>query len=112
MPDIYRSSDIVVVPSRWDEPFGLILIEAAMAGKPVVATRAGGMPEVIEDGKTGFLAEREDDEMIAAHIRRLVDDDVLRRSIAHAAREHVSAEFTSKPVLALENLYISLLADE
>lgn len=108
--DIYRSSDILVVPSRWQEPFGLICIEAGAAGLPVVATRQGGLPEVIADGETGLLVDAGDVADLARQVRRLVDDTELRARLGQAARLRVEREFTAKPVRALEDLYESVLS--
>lgn len=107
--DIYRTSDIVVVPSRWEEPFGLVCIEAGAAGLPVVATRMGGLPEVIVDGVTGALAEAGDVSALAEKVQILVDDPGLRRAQGNAGRERVEQEFTDKPVRALEKLYDSMV---
>ena len=68
--NVFRSSDIIVVPSRWGEPFGLINIEAGAARKPVVATRDGGIPEVIRHGENGFLVDVDDAESLVARTRR------------------------------------------
>ena len=107
--DVYRTSDIVVVPSRWEEPFGLVCIEAGAAGLPVVATRAGGLPEVIVDGITGLLVDIGNVQDMAHQVQKLVDDVDLRTSLGKAARLKVAQEFTDKPVRALEDLYQSLL---
>ena len=58
--NVYKTSDIIVMPSQWDEPFGLITVEAGASRLPIVASRSGGIPEVIEHGKNGFLIERDD----------------------------------------------------
>ena len=50
----------VLVPSRWNEPFGLVALEAAWAGRPVIALNRGGLPEIVRDGETGFLVPGED----------------------------------------------------
>lgn len=107
--DIYSGLDILVAPSRWQEPFGLIAIEAGAAGLPVVATRSGGLPEVIVDGETGFLAEIGDTEALARHVETLIRDAPLRARMGRAARLRVEAEFTTKPVRELERLYDALL---
>jgi glycosyltransferase involved in cell wall biosynthesis len=109
MPDIYYSSDVVVAPSQWDEPFGLILIEAGAAGRPVVATCVGGIPEVVVDRETGFLVERDDVAALVARIQALVDDAGLRQRMGAAARARVEQHFTVTPVRQLEQLYGSLL---
>lgn len=107
--DIYRTTDILVVPSRWQEPFGLIAIEAGAAGIPVVATHSGGLPEVIVDGITGFLAEIGHTEAMSHQVQALVRDPALRSRMGQAARARVEQEFTYKPVRDLEQLYDSLL---
>lgn len=108
--DVYQTADIVVVPSRWEEPFGLVCIEAGAASLPVVATRAGGLPEVIVDGITGLLIDVGDVQAMAHQVQRLVDNAHLRTNLGKAARIRVEQEFTDKPARALENLYDSLLA--
>lgn len=107
--DLYLSSDIIVAPSRWQEPFGLVCIEAGAAGKPLVATRVGGIPEIIEDGVNGLLVEPGDVAALTACAQRLVDDAGLRAAMGMAARQRVEREFTGRPVHALEALYDSLL---
>ncbi len=108
--DIYRTSDIIVAPSCWQEPFGLVCIEAGVAGRPLVATRVGGIPEVIEDGVNGLLVEPGDVAALAEKVRLLVDDPALRESLGKQARSRVERDFTGKPVRTLEALYDSLLA--
>jgi glycosyltransferase involved in cell wall biosynthesis len=106
---VYRTSDIVVVPSCWGEPFGLVTIEAGAAGVPVVATRDGGMPEVIRDGENGLLVEVGDDSGLAAAVARLVASPGLRAEMGQRARQIVEAEYTVAPVRRLERLYLELL---
>jgi glycogen synthase len=62
--DVLRSSTLVIVPSR-QESFGLVALEAAWMARPVVASRVGGIPEVVIDGKTGLLIEKEDTQSLA-----------------------------------------------
>jgi glycosyltransferase involved in cell wall biosynthesis len=106
---IFRTTDILVVPSRWGEPFGLINIEAGAAGIPVVATRDGGIPEIIRDGDNGLLVDVGDEAGLAAAVSRLVEDRSLRARLGRRAREVVEAEFTTAPVRRLERLYLDLL---
>lgn len=107
--NLYHSADIVVVPSRWDEPFGLVNIEAGACRKPVVAMRVGGIPEIIDDGVNGFLVERDDFDALLDRCLRLVDDPVLRQRMGEAGREKVEREFTAKPVRELEQTYLEVL---
>lgn len=97
---------LVVVPSRWDEPFGLVALEAAMRARPVVATRVGGLAEAVEDGTTGLLVERDDADALAAAILRLLADRPLADRLAAAARDRAAARFAwDDCVAAYERLY-------
>lgn len=107
--NVFKTSDILVVPSRWGEPFGLINIEAGAVGIPVVATRDGGIPEIIRDGVNGLLVDVGDDAGLLAAVRRLVDSPEMRRTMGRRAREVVESEFTTAPVRKLEQLYLKLL---
>lgn len=106
--DLYRSSDIIVMPSRWQEPLGLIGIETGACGKPVVATRSGGIPEVVLDGETGLLVEIGDVEGLARGVRMLMDDRNRRERMGEAARRRVEEKFTTAPVRELEAVYEEL----
>jgi len=108
--NIYGASDIVVVPSRGGEPFGLINIEAGAARKPVVATRDGGISEVIVDGENGFLVDPEDLEGLVRATERLIDDKALRQRMGERGRRIVEEQFTTRPVRELERVYDRLLS--
>ena len=109
IPNIYASSDIIVVPSRWEEPFGLILLEAGAVSKPVVAAKVGGIPEVVVHGETGYLFPKEDLEMMTSYVETLVADADLRARIGAQAKNHIEQNFTAKPVRELEKTYFDLL---
>ncbi len=90
--DHYQNAGILVFPSVWHEPFGLPVIEAMAAGLPVIATRGGAFPELVEDGRTGLLVEPGDVEGLTEAMERLAGDDRLRLKMGRAgqqrAREH------------------------
>ena len=90
----YHNADVFVFPSVWDEPFGMPIIEAMACGVPVVATRGGGITEIIEDGKTGLLVERGNEDMLAKAIQRLLEDEALCRSLGNAGRQKVIKSFS------------------
>jgi glycosyltransferase involved in cell wall biosynthesis len=91
--EIYGAMDICVVPSRFAEPFGLVAAEAGLRGIPVIATRQGGLPEIIKDGETGYLVEPSAPSEIADRIKRLIGDESLRDRLGAAARERVLMHF-------------------
>jgi glycosyltransferase involved in cell wall biosynthesis len=88
LADLLRASDIMVVPSRWQEPSGLTVGEGMASGLPVIASRVGGVPEVI--GSAGILVPCEDPEALARSISELADNPELRRRISIAARQHAT----------------------
>jgi glycosyltransferase involved in cell wall biosynthesis/GT2 family glycosyltransferase len=89
----YRAADIVLAPSRF-ESFGLVHLEAAMYGKPVIGGRVGGMVEVIDDGVTGLLADPGDAGSLRAAVERLLADASLRLALGEAARQRYVERFT------------------
>jgi hypothetical protein len=89
----YASCDIFVAPSRF-ESFGLILLEAMMFSKAVVATDIGGMREIISDGVSGVLVQPDDAAGLAAALRRLIDAPEERGRIGRGGREAYAASFT------------------
>ena len=82
---VMASSDIFVLPSVYDQ-LPMVILEAMALGKPVVATRVCGIPDVIEDGRTGLLVEPRDPEGLAAAILKLVEDPGLREELSQRAR--------------------------
>lgn len=102
--DLYVTSDIVVFPSRWQEPLGLIALEAAAAKKPVVATRVGGIPEAVVDGETGFLVEPADPAALSDCVARLIEQPELRMRFGEAGYARVKRDFSDKPLREFEKL--------
>jgi glycogen(starch) synthase len=95
---LFQDYDIYVFPSLY-EPFSLTLIHALAAGIPTVASRVGGNTEIVEEGETGLLAERNDPVSLAGAITRLCIDAALRRHVAARGRE-TAARFTFDHMLA------------
>jgi glycosyltransferase involved in cell wall biosynthesis len=91
---LMQAADCLVVPSTWHEAAGLVNIEGLACGLPLVATRIGGIPEIVDDGRTGLLFPRGDHRELARHLRRLMDEPELRRSLGEAARASAVAEFS------------------
>lgn len=95
----YADADLVVLPSRY-ESFGLVMAEAMMHGKPLVSTRAGGIPEVVRDGVDGLLVPPGDVAATAAAIQRLLDDTHLAAELGASARRRFVDVFSIDPYVA------------
>ena len=107
---LVAAADVVVVPSTWQESFGLIIAEAMSGAKPVVASRTGGIPELIDDRSTGMLVEPGDPQELAQRIRELLENPDMRRSLGQAARDKAGRMFNlSRQVDSLVDLYEELL---
>jgi glycosyltransferase involved in cell wall biosynthesis len=108
---ILNSSDIVVSSSTESETFGRTLVEAMAAGKPVVATRVGAHPEIIEDGVTGFLVEPNNPKELADRIEKILLDHDLAKSMGKRGRERYEEHFTlEKYCKKIEDIYDGLVS--
>jgi len=96
LADFYAGARFLVVPSDWYETFGLVAAEAMVRGVPVIASRSGGLPEVVEDNVTGVLFERGDAADLAAKIARLWNDPALCRRMGQAGRARVVREYNEE----------------
>jgi glycosyltransferase involved in cell wall biosynthesis len=97
---VFAAADVVCQFSRWEEVFGWMIAEAMAHGKPVVATRVGGIPELITDGVTGHLVNRGDTEAMSERLLTLLADRELRARMGQAGRETVSESFDLKKNVA------------
>lgn len=91
--DLAGAADVFVLSSA-EEALGLSLIEAMTLGRPVIATRVGGIVDLVEDGRTGLLVETNDAGALAAGIERLLDDRELAARLAEAGAEHARRTFS------------------
>ncbi len=106
---LLAASDIFVLPSE-TESFGLAALEAMSSGLPVVASRVGGLPEVVEDGVCGRLVPVGDVDAIAASLTALVEDSPRRRRMGQSGRERAVTSFALTPAVErYESLYRMLL---
>ena len=95
-----------------EEGLGMVLLEAAATGLPVIGSRVGGIPECILEGRTGFLVPERDDAALAQRMAELLDDTVKRRQMGTEGRALVERQFDiHRQTEALENLYDSLLGE-
>ena len=112
VPAMLRSMDIFVLPSL-AEGISNTILESMASGLPVVATRVGGNPELVEDGVTGTLVPTENLDAIAAAVAAYVEDETKRKSHARAARERAVREFgLGCMVDGYLSVYDALLAKE
>src|SRR5215510_3772100 len=97
IPEIMAALDVLVHCPTAPEPFGRAVAEAMGAGKPVVAAREGGVPELVDDERTGLLVPTGDVTAFAAGVRRLLEDPSLRQRYGSAGRQRAEAMFGVAP---------------
>lgn len=108
---ILNAIDIFVLASPF-EPCGIAMIEAMATGKPVVGSASGGIPEIVEDGVTGFLFIPKDSTSLAKTLERLIEDEKLRKEIGIKARKRAEEKFEAKKyVRQLESVCAGLLGE-
>ncbi|HYX27628.1 MAG TPA: glycosyltransferase family 4 protein [Pyrinomonadaceae bacterium] len=90
---VFQAFDVVCQFSRWEEVFGWMIAEAMAHGRPVVATRVGGIPELITDGTSGYLVDRSDVEGMTKRVIELLNNPDLRAQMGQLARGIVAAKF-------------------
>jgi D-inositol-3-phosphate glycosyltransferase len=105
----YRAADVVLVPSR-SESFGLVALEAAACGVPVVAAAVGGLRTLVDHGRTGFLVEGRDPAAFAWHVERLAGDAGLREAMGLAAARRARGYTWSTAAARLRRVYADLTA--
>jgi glycosyltransferase involved in cell wall biosynthesis len=96
---LYRAADVCVFPSRY-EPLGNVVIQAWAHGLPVVAAESAGPKALIEDGEDGLLVPIDNAQALAAGVRRVLDDPMLRIRLVQKGAERVEAEFSQAAVVA------------
>lgn len=96
---LYAKAHAVVVPSIWDEPFGMVALEAMSVGRPVCASRVGGLQHIIEHTKTGFLFDRGDSHELARALEMLLENPAMAAKLGLAARKRVEEHYTWEQVV-------------
>ncbi len=96
--DVLAGFDVFALPSVM-EGLGTSILDALAAHRPVVASRVGGIPEIIRDGETGLLVEPRDSDGLGRALGRLLSDPELRRSLARAGRQRVLERFTARAMV-------------
>jgi D-inositol-3-phosphate glycosyltransferase len=108
--DFYTAADVVLVPSR-SESFGLVALEAQACGTPVVAAAVGGLPYVVEDGRSGFIVEGHDPGDHADRLLQILGDRGLQSAFGSQAAQHAlrfTWDATTEQMVAV---YDEVLAD-
>lgn len=106
---IFNCFDVIVL-TTYAETFGLVLIEGMKCGLPVIGSNAGGVPEIIEHGKTGLLYEPGDAAGLAACLKQLADDPGLRKRLARAGQQFADEVFSEQQHYAkLMQIFTALL---
>lgn len=112
LKNMIRRAAVVVVPSEWYENCPMSVIEAMAYGKPVVGSRMGGIPELVEEGRTGFLFEAGNAGQLSDAVATLMAQPELRRLMGAAARVRVEKEFSlDRHNAGLMNIYQSVLGE-
>ena len=111
IPALMHALDVFAMPSIW-EGFGLVLLEAMAAARPIVASRTATIPEVVLDNETGLLVPAGDPAALAEALARLAGDPALARRLGEAGRERLQKHFSiDKMVGDTETLYRELLEE-
>jgi glycosyltransferase involved in cell wall biosynthesis len=106
---ILNACDLLAVPSQ-AEPFGRVALEAMIAGKPVVGTRAGGLPDVVAEDETGLLVPPGDPAALGAAMLRVLSEPALAKRMGEAGRERAHKLFDARTATrSVEQLYLTLL---
>ncbi|MBI5329656.1 MAG: glycosyltransferase [Betaproteobacteria bacterium] len=104
--EVYACADLVVMPSEFNEPLGMVALEAMAAGAPLLAARRGGLREIVQENRTGFFIPEGGDDALASRILSLLDPCPEREAVVAAARAYVAERHGWQTVaVQLEQLY-------
>ncbi|MEW6273498.1 MAG: glycosyltransferase family 4 protein [Bacillota bacterium] len=105
MPLVYRDAEICIYPSCFEEPFGLVMLEAMASAKPIVVSRAGGMPEVVKDRVCGFVVPMNDPRELAGRCCQLLAEPALARQMGETGRK-IAQKSYPKELMAARTLHV------
>jgi glycosyltransferase involved in cell wall biosynthesis len=112
IPDVMKSIDVLVLPSLW-EGFGIVLIEAMAARKPVISTETSNIPEIVTHGINGYLIQPHDSVMLKHYLEKLMLNKPLSRKLGQSGHEMVLEKFTLKQMVSeTEKYFLSQLSSE
>jgi glycosyltransferase involved in cell wall biosynthesis len=106
--EAWRRSIIALVPSLWSEPFGIVAIEALSMGRPVIASRIGGLMDIVRDGETGLLVTPGDSIALTQAMKRLIDDKPLLERMSQGALRSAQDFRASVVIPRIEAVYRKL----
>jgi glycosyltransferase involved in cell wall biosynthesis len=111
IPECIQAMEAVIIPSVWEEAFPYAALEAMSVGRPVLASRVGGMPEIVDDGRTGLLFEKGDVVSLSEAARKLAGNPELCAKMGGEAREaHRQLYTIEKMAERIEAVYLSVQA--
>ncbi|NQT22997.1 MAG: glycosyltransferase family 4 protein [Candidatus Omnitrophica bacterium] len=96
--ELYGVAKVCMYPSSSGEPFGLTMLESLSSAKPIIVTDSGGMPEIIQDGITGYVIPIKDFEVLASRIIQVLSDDRLRNRLGYTGRQIVEKSYSKETV--------------
>lgn len=102
-------ASLVAVPSLWPEPFPMVILESFGSGTPVVASKVGGIPEIVRDGVNGMLFEPGDSEKLSTILTELSENEENLRRLSEEAAESARQYYIEKHIKLLETIYLELL---
>ncbi|RMF93095.1 MAG: glycosyltransferase family 1 protein, partial [Candidatus Schekmanbacteria bacterium] len=108
LPEVYKDADIVVVPSIWIEPFGIVAVEAMSSGIPVIASRIGGLKDIVIDGETGLHFEPNNFLDLMEKIEFLLNNPKVREEMSKKGRKRAEALYSWDKII--DNYYIPLFS--
>ena len=113
MPEVYRSHDVFIFPSIWEEPFGLTHLEAMASGLPVISTANGGQGEFLDDETNALVFPPDDADTLARQMNRLLTDETLYQRLVTEGRRTAESRFTfERYVRELETLLRQVIEEE
>jgi glycosyltransferase involved in cell wall biosynthesis len=108
LPEFFSAIDVLLVPS-WEEPFGIVLLEAMASGIPVISTAAGGPLDIVRNGENGLLVPPKNAVALADAVRHLSADASLRSRVIQNARDRVKSGYDiGRVVPQIEKFYLEL----
>jgi len=109
--NLYTSHDVAVVPSTWEEPFGLVALEAMAAGLPVIATRSGGLSEIVRPDFNGVLVPRNDASALSEALLTFANDESVVRKYGQNAASDTKARFDAGRLAGLARTFLEQVAE-